>query len=97
MKPKIGRVVYTVSTSYIEISEETVGYLGKNTFLISNHKYYDSRYEFDYNDYGTTWFTSFDKAKAYLKKVFKGAYPNDKFNLECVRSIGNGTRFWRLG
>lgn len=96
MKPKIGRVVYTVSTSYVEISEETVGYLGKDTFLVSNYEDYSSGYEFAYSSYGETWFTSFEKAKSYLKKAFKVEYPNDKFNLECVRSISNGARFWRV-
>lgn len=94
MKPKLGRVIYTVSSS--EIAEETVGYLGKDTFLVSNHEDYSSGYEFAYSDYGETWFTSFEKAKSYCKKAFKVEYPNDKFRLECIHSIINGGRFWRV-
>lgn len=96
MKPKIGRVVYTVNTSYAEISEEIVGYLGKDTFIVSNFENYNTDYEFAYDSYGATWFTSFDKAKSYLKKAFKRAYPNDKFKLDCIHDVFTGGRFWRI-
>ena len=91
MKPAVGRVVYTIYQ--YQISEEIVGYLGKDSFIVLNFEDYDCSYEFEYEDYNKHWFTSFSKAKACLKKLFKENFPEEKFKLIEHKSF-SGTRFW---
>lgn len=63
--PKIGDVVYTLS-QFDEgcISKETVGFVGKESFVLDNFQDYNlDEVEQFYNDYNSTWFTSLAKAK----------------------------------
>ena len=91
MKPRIDKKIYTIY-SY-EISEETVKFLGKDSFIVDNFEDYCCNYEFYYDDYGTTWFTSFAKAKKYLKDKIKKMFPNDKYKLIEHKDFHN-VRFW---
>lgn len=63
--PKIGSTVYILSqfdAGYI--TKETVGFVGKESFVLDNFQDYNlDEVEQFYNDYSTTWFTSLAKAK----------------------------------
>ena len=67
MKPKIGDKVYIIIDN--SISEEQVGYLGADSFVVDLYNYVEHSC-FDYNDYNKVWFRSLDKAKTELRKRF---------------------------
>ena len=61
MKPRMGRTIYTVNRK--EITKSKVAFLGKDTFLTDEFRDYLFGYEFSYDYYNVTWFTSLAKAK----------------------------------
>lgn len=66
MKPSLGKTVYCIYCG--EINKETVGYIGKDSFIVeefSDNRMFDSL-EYYYGDYNENWFTSLAKAKAKL-------------------------------
>jgi hypothetical protein len=71
MKPKVGRVIYTIydpTTIFASfISQDTVSFVGKDSFFVGTSTDYESLREYKYNDYGETWFTTFTTAKQYVK------------------------------
>ena len=92
MKPSINKIIYTI-VDY-QIAEETVKFLGENSFLVNHYEDYTHGYEFNYNEYNVNWFTSFDKAKRELKKRIKEK-TTDKFKLVEYKDL-NGIRFWEV-
>ena len=88
MKPRLNRIIYTIYSG--QISEETVKFLGKDSFIVANYEEYVVNYEFNYDDYNKNWFTSFSKAKAEMKKYF----PNKKIKFIEYKDI-NG-RLWEV-
>ncbi len=88
MKPRIGRTIYTI---YIDqISEETVKFLGKDSFIVANYDEYDASYEFYYDEYNINWFTSLSKAKTEIKKEF----PDKKIKFRECKDIATHTKYW---
>lgn len=76
MKPKIGRKIYTVDCSLYDkddwwayIFSFTVGYLGKESFVVENYEDVSEPPEWYFRNYGETWFTSLKAAKAYARKA----------------------------
>ena len=61
MKPRIGRTIYTVCNE--NITKTKVAFLGKDTFITDEFRDYLFGYEFSYDNYNVTWFTSLAKAK----------------------------------
>lgn len=94
MRPTLNRKVYTISPYSFEIYEHKVGYIGKESFIIEDYDSFDSNYEFSFNEYEETWFTSFAKAKAYLKKQFKELNLDEKFKL--VEHNDHFGKWWRV-
>lgn len=90
MKPRIGRTIYTVYLD--QISEETVKFLGKDSFIVANYEEYNVNYEFNYDDYNINWFTSFSKAKAEMRERF----PNEKIKFKECKDIATHTKFWEV-
>lgn len=79
MKPRLGRKVYCLYNDGILV--DTVGYLGKNSFILSSFgdAVEDDSLEWDYDDYNVQWFTSLSKAKqALLEKYSRVAKPKQK-------------------
>ena len=56
MKPRIGRTIYTVCNE--NITKTKVAFLGKDTFITDEFRDYLFGYEFSYDNYNVTWFTS---------------------------------------
>lgn len=93
MKPKLNRTIYSICTESYEVYQDTVGYLGENSFIVKKYEFYDYNYEFKYEDFNKTWFTSFSKAKSTLRKLFNEEYELDKkFKLVEVRQ----NDYWRV-
>lgn len=67
MKPKIGDTVYTIYRD--QIYKETVGYLGAESFIVEYYACADD-FEYNYDDYGTVWFKSLEKAMKQLRKNY---------------------------
>lgn len=62
MKPKLNKIVYTINDN--SLTKSKVAYIGNDSFIIEHfNKNYDFGYEFNYKDYGITWFTNFKEAK----------------------------------
>lgn len=70
MKPAIGKKVYIIYEDTIGL--ESVGYVGKESFIIEewSDKLEDA-IEYNFEDYGTTWFTNLAKAKKKLLEDYK--------------------------
>ena len=68
MKPKINQKVYVIYQN--QIYQETVGYLGEESFIINSYECLVS-VEFEYKDYNIVWFRSLEKAKKELLKKYK--------------------------
>lgn len=90
MKPRIGRTIYTIYRD--QITEDTVKFLGKNSFIIANYEEVEASYEFRYDEFNKVWFTSLAKAKAKVKESF----PNEKIKFRELKSIGSHIRFWEV-
>ena len=90
MKPRINRTIYTIYQD--QISEDTVKFLGEDSFIVANYEEYNVNYEFRYDEYNKFWFTSLSKAKAKIKE----SYPNEKIKFKEYKSIGSGIRFWEV-
>ncbi len=58
MKPRLGRTVYCIYED--SILEEPVFALAENSFLIYPYDRYDDSWEWYFEDYEETWFTSDD-------------------------------------
>ena len=76
-KPKIGKKIYYYFAG--EVFEARVGYLGEDSFIIEDYDIYET-FEWYYEDYNETWFTSLAKCK----KACKNRYgePVDVFLLD---------------
>lgn len=75
MKPKLNRKIYCVwNTSIIET---TVAFVGDGSFIIAEYgsAYEQDSWEYNYADYGKTWFATLAQAKRKLRET----YPNCKF------------------
>ena len=70
LKPTLGRKVYCVYGGNC-ILVETVGYIGKESFIIEafSEDYCFDSFEWFYNEYNETWFTNLAKAKKKLLEV----------------------------
>ena len=66
MKPKLGRVVYTVYQN--DITKNKVAFLGKESFITDSYGglFIDDSWEHYYDNYGHTWFTTLKDAKKYV-------------------------------
>lgn len=62
---KPGRKVYVIYDNTISL--KSAEYIGQYSFIVAGYEWLtgDAR-EWDYEDYGKTWFTSFEKAKKFL-------------------------------
>lgn len=80
-KPKLNQKVYIIFAD--EIYYEKVEYIGEEDFL------YDDVYHRFYEDYNETWATSFEQAKAILRRK----YNIKKLKLEHHTSCGE---WWRI-
>lgn len=92
MKPSLGRKVYCLYNA--GIFEDTVGYIGKDSFIIGNFNDYTSfnSLEWFYEDYDITWFTSLEKAKkALIDKEKKYIKPGEK-----VKVVETDDGWWEL-
>lgn len=92
MKPSLGRKVYCLYNA--GIFEDTVGYIGKDSFIIGNFNDYTSfnSLEWFYEDYDITWFTSLGKAKkALIDKEKKYIKPGEK-----VKVVETDDGWWEL-
>ena len=69
MKPRIGKVVYTVYRE--SITKTKVEYLGKKDFLTEEFRTYTFGYEYEYEDYNINWFTSLTKAKKSIMETLE--------------------------
>lgn len=88
MKPRIGRIIYTI---YIDqICEETVKFLGEDSFIVEHYEELETSYEFRYDEYNEVWFTTLSKAKAKVRAMF----PNEKIKFTEYKSVSSHTRFW---
>ena len=66
-KPKLNQTVYVVYGS--QICEEKANYIGEESFIVTISKFINrDYYEWQFNDYGITRATSFNKAKTILRK-----------------------------
>ena len=90
MKPRIDRIVYTIYQD--QITENTVKFLGKESFIIANYEECIAGYEFNYDEYNEYWFTSLSKAKAKMREY----YPNEKIKFKEHKSICSGIRYWEV-
>lgn len=81
-KPKLNQKVYIIYND--EIYYEKVEYLGEEDFL------YDRNYPRFYEDYNETWATSFEQAKAILRRN----YDIKKLKLEHHTSFGS--EWWSM-
>ena len=68
LKPKLGQPIYFIT--YQSCTLTSVGYLGKDSFIINDEYGYERCYqEWHYSDYNNCWFTSFEKAMEALKEL----------------------------
>lgn len=74
MKPRLGRKVYCIYGDGILV--DTVGFIGKDSFIIDSfgEETEPDSWEWDYDSYGESWFTSLSKAKNKLIDNYKGKY-----------------------
>ena len=64
---KPGRKVYVIYDNTISL--KSAEYVGQHSFIVAGYEWIISRArEWDYDDYGKTWFTSLEKAKKFLIK-----------------------------
>ena len=62
---KPGRKVYVIYDNTISL--KSAEYIGQYSFIVAGYEWIISRArEWDYDDYGKTWFTSLEKAKKAL-------------------------------
>lgn len=90
MMPKLGTKVYCIYGD--EILVDTVGYLGKESFII-NSIFDDTEsdsWEWYYEEYEESWFTNLNKAKTKLKELYQ-----DKVGDNCKMIIAkcSNTRY----
>ena len=84
MKPKIGDTVYTIY--YDQIYRETVGYLGAESFIVEC--YADANnFEYNYDEYGTIWFKTLEKAMKQLHKNFGNKKKIEQITNECWQNF----------
>lgn len=83
-KPKLNQKVYIIYED--EIYYEKVKYIGEEDFL------YDRDLSRFYKDYNETWTTSFEKAKAILRRN----YNIEKLKLEQRTSYGDEYQWWSI-
>ena len=83
LKPTLGRKVYCVYDG-IYILVKTVGYIGKESFIIEafSEDYCFDSFEWYYNGYNETWFTDLTKAK---KKLLEVAYRAEGKKLKVIK------------
>lgn len=62
-----GHKVYVIYDNTISL--KSAAYIGQHSFIVEKYEWLvaDAR-EFYFDDYGTTWFTSLDAAKKFLKQ-----------------------------
>lgn len=91
-KPKLGSVIYFLTRS--SVSETTVAFRGKDSFLIEEYNdVIDCYKEWFYDNYNINWFTSFDKAK---KQLFKNAKFNPLTEVLVGESYHPGCGYWEI-
>ena len=75
MKPKLNRRIWCVWKDCI--IETTVAFIGNGSFIIDEYgsAYEEDSWEYNYEDYGKTWFATIAQAKKKLREK----YPNCKF------------------
>lgn len=62
---KPGRKVYVIYDNTISL--KSAEYIGQYSFIVAGYEWLTARArEWDYEDYGKTWFTSLEKAKKFL-------------------------------
>lgn len=64
MKPRIGKVVYTIFRE--TITKTKVEFLGETSFLTECWRDYQVGFRYEYDLYNVDWFTSLAKAKKYV-------------------------------
>ena len=80
LKPRIGQPIYFLTD--ISCTLTTVGYIGKDSFIIdSPHPVMECYTEWYYDSYNIEWFTDFNKAIKALKE-------RTEFNPEVDKIIG---------
>lgn len=82
MKPDLNTVVYTIYEH--NITKTRVAFIGNKSFITEHFKKgYDYGYEFDFNDFGNSWFTSLSEAK---KKIIE--------DNECCKLVKLADDYW---
>lgn len=62
---KPGRKVYVIYDNTISL--KSAEYVGRHSFIVAGYEWLTGNArEWDYEDYGKTWFTSLEKAKKFL-------------------------------
>lgn len=81
MKPKLGRRVYCIYNEAILV--ETVAFIGQESFIVSSfgNDTNEDSWEWWYEDFEKTWFTSISKAKKCILSSFEEKY-GCKFKLK---------------
>jgi hypothetical protein len=81
MKPKLNRKIYCIYETCI--FETKVAFIGESSFIQEQYgkAYEEESWEYNFADYGKTWFATLAQAKRKLREK----YPNCKF----VRGIGD--------
>lgn len=90
-KPKLNQTVYIVYCN--EIYEDEVRYIGEESFILTISKFINrDYYEWQFDDYGITRATTFNKAKEILRKKLGVK----RLHLELTNFYKDGDRVWRL-
>lgn len=87
LQPNIGDTVYIVLPSSITrvptLLTTTVGFVGKDSFIVNKYKQYNINHiEFRYDEYNDIWFTSNEKANAKLK--YKKSHKDDELVIHLI-------------
>ena len=91
MKPTLGRTVYCIYSDCILIEE--VYAIGKDSFIVASfgEETYADSWEWYFNDYEKTWFTSLPNAKKKLLADIHKRYPEREFKV-----VKNGKYYYEV-
>ena len=90
MKPKLNRKIFCIYKKCV--FETKVAFIGESSFIQEEYgnSYEEDSWEYNYKDYGKTWFATLAQAKRKLREE----YPNCKFEKtlsnvwEVIENVG---------
>ena len=93
MKPRLGRTVWCIYEWSLEAQK--VYALGKKSFITDNYckGTVAGTQEWQYDEYGITWFTSLAKAKKQIMQEYRDMYPFD-YNAKLIQ---RGDDYYEIG